>query len=156
MKKTKFFAFLFFLAVAVIFFQSTDCADETAPLINVSCTNSPQKIDKDGNATLNFHAIAPSSIKSIVYSVKSAGGSAQVISKGVHCSVVFHTDDVENFSGGKVTVKVERTVLRNGNIGLFNSDSAVASGIVLPLSSSDPTTPDSPSSPVTPTDPSIK
>ena len=175
MKKTAIYSILFFLAAAVIFIYSAACEPETVPvkykLVNIN--GEKVYVDKDGNVVfkLKGHSSDPN-ISSVEFvarvdegsgsskptpTSKAAGATVRVVSSGTDCTVFFHANDPQNFTGATVVVTPVKFIYKDGHIGFFTSQSAMSSASVTilpcPVDPDDPEDPDDPDDPDDPEDP---
>ena len=169
MKKTAIYSILFFLATAVIFIYSAACKPDDLPVTYKLVNINGQKVivDKNGNALAKFrgHSSDPN-ISSVEFvarvdegsgsskptpTSKAAGNTVRVVSSGIDCTVFFHTNDPQNFTGATVVVTPVKFIYKDGHIGFFTSQNAVPSASVTilprPVDPDDPDNPDDPDDP---------
>lgn len=166
MKKTAIYSILFFLATAVIFIYSAACTPDDLPVEYKLVNINGQKVivDKNGNALAKFrgHSSDPN-ISSVEFvarvdegsgsskptpTSKAAGNTVRVVSSGIDCTVFFHTNDPQNFTGATVVVTPVKFIYKDGHIGFFTSQNAMSSASVTILPRPvDPDDPDEPEEP---------
>ena len=108
MKKSILFSILFFMATAVILLYSTSCEKDDAPVnMKLLYLGSPQAIDAEGNATLEFNGYCSNpDVSKIVYSVKAVAGSSSDKPTGT----VVTNDDDDDDDDDDVTTKAGSTL----------------------------------------------